>query len=405
LENIDIMHKATDNSKTQLKQVVTKEIIEQAFKERFNSTPVVVRSPGRVNLIGEHTDYNEGFVLPAAIDKETFVAIALRKDNEIHLHSFDFNDDFKSNINNLEKSDKGWPDYILGVADQLIKGGNKLAGFDLVFGGNIPMGAGLSSSAALECATAFALNELNKLNVDKVQLVKYSQAAENKFVGVNCGIMDQFISMFGKKSQVFKLDCRDLTYEYFPFDFPGIKIVLLDTQVKHSLGSSEYNTRRQQCEKGVSILRKHYPSINSLRDVSIDFLKQHESEMDPVVYKRCEYVVEENDRLISGCESLRKGDLKSFGLKMIGSHEGLSKKYEVSCKELDFLAEFARTQEGVFGSRMMGGGFGGCTINIVKEEFVDLFINNATKEYKEKLGLDLKAYSGVIEDGTSIVDR
>jgi galactokinase len=291
----------------------------------------------------------------------------------------------------------------LGVADQLIKGGYSVAGFNCVFGGNIPMGAGLSSSAALECATAFALNELNKLNIDKVQMVKYSQAAENKFVGVNCGIMDQFISMFGKKNQVFKLDCRDLSYEYFPFDFPGVKIVLLDTQVKHSLGSSEYNTRRQQCEKGVAILRKHQPSINSLRDVSIDFLKAHQSEIEPEVYKRCEYVVEENDRLLTGCESLRKGDLVAFGQKMNGSHDGLSKKYEVSCKELDFLAEFARKQEEVFGSRMMGGGFGGCTINIVKEEAVDSFIQKAAEAYKKDLGLELRAFTGKIENGTSIV--
>ena len=396
------MHKPIDTPEIQAREVVTKEIIQKAFIERFNTKPFIVRSPGRVNLIGEHTDYNEGFVLPAAIDKETFVAISLRSDNEIHLHSYDFNDDHKSNINNLEKSGKGWPDYILGVADQLIKAGNTLRGFNLVFGGNIPMGAGLSSSAALECATAFALNELNKLNVDKVQLVKFAQAAENKFVGVNCGIMDQFISMFGKKNQVFKLDCRDLSYEYFPFDFPGVKIVLLDTQVKHSLGSSEYNTRRQQCEKGVSILRKHDPSINSLRDVTIDFLRKHQNEMDPVVYKRCEYVVEENDRLISGCVSLRKGDLATFGQKMFGSHDGLSKKYEVSCKELDFLAEFARKQEGVLGSRMMGGGFGGCTINIVKDEFINTFIENAANEYKKVLGLELKAYTGVIENGTSI---
>jgi galactokinase len=209
--------------------------------------------------------------------------------------------------------------------------------------------------------------------------------------------------MFGKKNQVFKLDCRDLTYEYFPFDFPEVKIVLLDTQVKHSLGSSEYNTRRMQCEKGVAILRRHNPSINSLRDVSIDFLKAHKSEIDPEVYRRCEYVVEENDRLLTGCESLRKGDLKTFGQKMNGSHEGLSKKYEVSCKELDFLAEFAHKQEEVYGARMMGGGFGGCTINIVKEEAVDSFIKKAAEAYKKELGLELRAFTGVIENGTSIV--
>ena len=382
---------------------MSRSTIESLFKEKFNAQPLLVRSPGRVNLIGEHTDYNEGFVLPAAIDKETIVGVTLRDDDLIHIYSADFDDDFQGSLSALKPSEKEWPNYIMGVADQLQKAGHKLKGFNCVFGGNIPIGAGLSSSAALECATIFALNELNKLHVDKVQLVKFSQAAENQFVGVNCGIMDQFISMFGKKDNVFKLDCRDLTYEYFPFQLQGIKIVLLDTNVKHSLASSEYNTRRQQCEAGVEILRKYNPSINSLRDVNLELLRAHKNEIEVEVFKRCEYVIEENERLISGCNSLRDGDIKAFGQKMYGSHEGLSKKYEVSCRELDFLVDFAKKHDIVLGARMMGGGFGGCTINLVKDEGIDAFIEKASIEYKAAMGLELKSYVAVIEDGTCII--
>lgn len=388
---------------TEAKQAVSKQHIETIFKEKYNTKPLVVRSPGRVNLIGEHTDYNEGFVLPAAIDKEILVAISQREDNEIHIFSMDLDDTYSGNLNELKKSDKGWPNYILGVVDQLIKGGYRISGFNCVFGGNIPIGAGMSSSAALECATIFCLDQLYKLAIDKIQLVKYAQAAENQFVGVQVGIMDQFISMFGKKNQVFKLDCRDLSYEYFPFELKGIKIVLLDTQVKHSLGSSEYNTRRQQCEAGVQVLKKYDSSIKSLRDVSLELLKTHKEELDPVIYKRCEYVVEENIRLLTGCESLRAGDIKTFGQKLYESHEGLSHKYEVSCPELDFLVEFAKKHEIVLGARMMGGGFGGCTINIVKDQNIDGFIRQAANEYKAAMGIEMKAYIAVIENGTSIL--
>ncbi|HYG39889.1 MAG TPA: galactokinase [Cytophagales bacterium] len=386
------------------RSAISKEAILSVFKEKYQGFPLPVRSPGRVNLIGEHTDYNEGFVLPAAIDKETRVVMSLREDNDINIYSIDLDDNYKGKIDDLKRSEKGWPNYILGVADQLIKAGHQIKGFNCVFGGNIPIGAGLSSSAALECATIFGLNELNHLKIEKVRLVKFAQAAENHFVGVQCGIMDQFISMFGRKNQVFKLDCRDLSYEYFPFMTEGIKIVLLDTQVKHSLNSSEYNTRRQQCEAGVNMLKKYNSSIYSLRDVSLPLLKEHREEMDPIVYKRCEYVLEENERLLRGCESLKDGDLKAFGQKMYESHEGLSRKYEVSCPELDFLVEFSKKESAVLGARMMGGGFGGCTINIVKEQDLEAFIEKAAKEYKKATGIDLKAYAAVIEDGTSVVD-
>lgn len=373
------------------------------YKEVYNSEPLIVRSPGRVNIIGEHTDYNEGFVLPAAIDKAIYVAAERRNDDLLQLYSLDFKDKFEVNLKELEPSkEHHWANYIMGVADQLIKRGYSLGGFNLFLDGDIPIGAGLSSSAAVECATAYALNEIFALNISKGELVKIAQKAEHEFAGVMCGIMDQFASVFGKKDQVIKLDCRSLDYEYVPLKLNGIKIVLLNTNVKHSLASSEYNTRRLQCEKGVAMVKKQHPEVKSLRDVTLDMLDKYVSQ-DEIVYQRCKFVVEENIRLLEGCEDLKNGNIKSLGQKMFATHDGLSRDYEVSCKELDFLVDRVRNNPDVLGARMMGGGFGGCTINLVKEEAIDSLIQTLSKTYKEQMNLELTAYIAQIEDGTSAI--
>jgi galactokinase len=300
-------------------------------------------------------------------------------------------------------SDKHWPNYILGVVDQIQKRGYKIDGFNLVIDGDVPLGAGLSSSAAVECATAFALNEIFALHMDKMEMVKAGQKAEHTFAGVLSGIMDQFASMFGKKDHAINLDCRSLEYEYVPLRLNGHKILLLNTNVKHSLSSSEYNTRRKQCEQGVAWIKEHHPNVKSLRDVSMGMLQQYVQPKDELIYKRCKYVVEENIRLLEGCEDLKKGNLEALGKKMFRTHEGLSREYEVSCKELDYLVEQVKNNPAVVGARMMGGGFGGCTINLVKEDAIDDLVSQVSKDYQKAMNLELSAYVAVIEDGSSIV--
>lgn len=365
--------------------------------------PLIVRSPGRINIIGEHLDYNEGFVLPAAIDKAIYVAIAKRNDNEIHLYAVDYKESHVLNTNTVETSDKHWPNYILGVVDQLQKNGFDIGGFDLLIDGDVPLGAGLSSSAAVECATAFALNELFDLQLSKLQMVQVAQKAEHVFAGVMCGIMDQFASMFGKKDHVIKLDCRTINYEYVPLDLKGYKIVLLNTNVKHSLSSSEYNVRRQQCEQGVAWIQQQHPEIKTLRDANMQMLNDNVLPKDKLIYKRCKYVVEEIQRLQQGCDDLQQGDVKALGKKMFRTHEGLSNEYEVSCDELDFLVGAVKNNDAVVGARMMGGGFGGCTINLVKEEAVAALIEEVTNAYQKQWHLEAKPYITNIETGTCII--
>ena len=360
---------------------------------------IIVRSPGRINLIGEHTDYNNGFVLPAAIDKAVYVTVKKNNGNHCALYSVDFNESIEVRLDALQPLPGHWSTYILGVADQLLKRGHTIDGFDLAVYGDVPLGAGLSSSAALECATVFALNELFNLHIEKKQMTLIAQLAEHTFAGVKCGIMDQFASVFGKKDHVFKLDCRSLAYEYFPLDIKGYSIVLLDSQVKHSLASTEYNVRRQQCEEGVRIIQKKYPDVQSLRDATLSMIEEC-LQNDSVVYKRCRYIVEENLRLIDGCTDLKSGQLKAFGNKMFATHEGLSKAYEVSCPELDFLVDAVRSSKDVIGARMMGGGFGGCTINLVKADNVDNFIADLSSQYELAQQRTLKAYTVSVEDGT-----
>jgi galactokinase len=375
--------------------------ITERFKTLFAEEPVVTRSPGRVNLIGEHTDYNNGFVLPAAINKAIYMAVSPRNDHELHFVSEDLDLTYQGDIHRLVPSRLQWPDYLLGVIEQLQKAGHPVGGFNCVFGGDIPPGAGMSSSAALECATIYSLNEIFDLGLDKLTMVKLAQRSENEFVGVKCGIMDQFASMYGRKEHAIRLDCQSLEYEYVPFNMDGIRIVLFDTRVKHSLASSEYNLRRQQCEAGVKLVKAHHPDVNSLRDVTPDMLARYIAPADPIIYKRCRYVVEENARLLAACEDLRQGNIAAFGRKMFATHEGLSVLYQVSCAELDFLVEHVKDHPAVLGARMMGGGFGGCTINLVREEAIGELVAHTVTAYAKAMNKELKVYKGQIENGTS----
>ncbi|MEO8769056.1 MAG: galactokinase [Ferruginibacter sp.] len=375
--------------------------ITKVFLEKYGTTSSVFRSPGRVNIIGEHTDYNEGFVLPGAIDKNIYVAVSKRNDNIIHLYATDFNEDFSINVEDVKKSPVQWANYILGVVDQLQKAGAVLTGFNLLVDGDVPIGAGLSSSAAVECATAFALNEIFELGFDRIKLSYMAQKAEHVFAGVNCGIMDQFASMLGKKDHVIKLDCRSLKYEYIPFKLDGYKIVLLNTNVKHNLASSEYNIRRQQCEEAVAIIKAFHPEVKSLRDVSMDMLDKYVAFEHPLIHQRCKYVIKENMRLLAACEDLKNGNIVALGNKMYQAHMGLSTEYEVSCKELDFLVDHVKLIPGVVGARMMGGGFGGCTINIVQEDAIERLIKEVSIAYEAAMKLPLTSYIAVIENGTS----
>jgi galactokinase len=378
--------------------------LKQKFQSLFNSEPLLVRSPGRVNIIGEHTDYNEGFVLPAAIDKAIYIAIGKRNDEVISLYAQDYQQSHEINLSNIVPTDKHWPNYILGIVDQLQKKNYPIRGFNLVIDGDVPLGAGLSSSAAVECATVYALNDLFGLGIEKIEMVKMAQLAEQTFAKVMVGIMDQFASMFGKKGHAIKLDCRSLEYEYVPLVLKGIKILLLNTNVKHSLASSEYNTRRAQCEEGVALVKEKHPEVNSLRDVTMEMLQTLVAPKDQIIFKRCKYVVEENIRLLEGCEDLKKGHIDALGKKMFLTHEGLSKEYEVSCKELDFLVDHVKNNPVVLGARMMGGGFGGCTINLVKEEAIDGLVKKISKDYQQAMNLELSAYIAGIEDGSSVME-
>ena len=381
--------------------------VRTTFESQYDNEPLLIRSPGRVNLIGEHTDYNEGFVLPAAIDKVIVFGLGKNDSTRGRIYSVDLKQSFEFDINaeTFVKSDLHWPNYIMGAVEQLKKAGHEIGGFDCAFGGNIPIGAGLSSSAAVEGGLLFGLTQLFDLDVDKLTMVQMGVRTENDFVGVNCGIMDQFINIFGEDHQVIKLDCRSLDFELVPFERDDVRVVLCDTQVRRELASSEYNVRRKQCEDGVAILKKYDAGISSLRDVTIEMLQRHEDEFDPVIYKRCKYVVEENNRVLAACNDLGRNDFKSFGKRMFQSHDGLSNEYEVSCEELDVLVEEAKKVEGVLGSRMMGAGFGGCTINIVEEKHLESFTAHIQKAYKDRTGKTIKVYKTSIDAGTEVVTK
>jgi len=385
---------------------IHKDRIIGIFKDKFSkeTKPIIVRSPGRINLIGEHTDYNEGFVLPAAIDKAIIFALAPRSDRHFNLISADLNDACIVDSDNLKKSTKQWPNYFLGVIDQLLKTGLQPGGMNVVFGGDVPIGAGLSSSAALGSGFIFALNELFSLGIDKLAMVKMAQRAEHEYAGVNCGIMDQFINIFGKDKTVLKIDCRSLEYQYFSFQRNDLRIILCETPMRRDLATSEYNIRRHQCETGVALLRKYDGAIKSLRDVSMQFLLAHQRDFDPLVFKRCKYVLEENERVLMSCEDLKRNDIISFGKRMYAAHTGQRDDYEVSCNDLDILVELASDMDGVIGARMMGGGFGGCTINIVEESKSERFIESISHLFRERTGKEVKIHSTKITGGTERIE-
>jgi galactokinase len=361
-----------------------------------------VCSPGRVNLIGEHTDYNEGFVLPGATDKAIVFAAAPRADAVCHFVARDFDQEFRCELDSLHRSPLRWPDYLQGVIDQLLRAGHKVRGFNCVFGGDIPIGAGMSSSAAIEAGLAFTLNVMFGLGLESLTLVKLAQKAENEFVGVRCGIMDQFINIHGREKKVLKLDCRSLAFEHFPFEREDLRIVVSDTLVRRELAGSEYNVRRQQCEDGVGQLRKYQPGIHSLRDVPQALLKEHQAEFDPVVYRRCDYVIRENIRVEEACVDLVRGDFKSFGERMYESHFGLRDDYEVSSVELDTLVDAAARVPGVLGSRMMGAGFGGCTISLVESGAVPEFEDRVGRDYEATMGQRPKIHVIRVSAGTHL---
>jgi len=385
-----------------------KDKIQQLFSETFSAAPVIiVRSPGRINLIGEHTDYNNGWVLPASIDKAVYFAAAPRPDNIIEVWAADLKDKdtIVTDQPQQRSATKTWVNYLRGMVAQLQLSGIKIPGCNVVVTGDIPLGAGLSSSAAVECGFAFLLCRLSGQEMPRKELALMGQRSENQFVGANVGIMDQFASVFGKQGHVIRLDCRTLDYQYFPFHFSGIDIILCDTGVKHSFGEgdSEYNKRRRDCEQGVAILQQHLPGIQSLRDVSIADFAKYKHLLPPVIARRCDFVVNEINRVEAACEDLLNKDLVAFGTKMYATHRGLQHDYEVSCEELDFLVDFASGRQEVLGSRMMGGGFGGCTINLVKQEGSAAFIEAATKAYKQQLNLPLKCYITHIEQGLDVI--
>jgi len=370
----------------------------------MENTVITAISPGRINIIGEHTDYNNGFVLPAAIDKKT--VFELKKNNTdsiVNVYAANLEERYTFDLQDFQPLKEGWQNYIMGVVHELQQVGAIIKGFDSKFEGDVPIGSGMSSSASLECSLAYGLNELFELGLDKWQLIKASQKAEHNFVGTKCGIMDQFASMMGKKNHVMLLDCQSLEYDYFPLDLGDYQLILLNTNVEHSLAGSEYNLRRATCEEGVALLQKKLPNIQSLRDVSSEDFSKYKNLLPEKTIKRCRHVILENERVLAATKALQNKNFEALGKLVYQSHFSLQKDYEVSCPELDYLVQLTLDKAYILGSRMMGGGFGGCTINIIEKKWVSSFIDLATSEYKKKFGLDLSPYSVSIEDGSSIL--
>ena len=372
-----------------------KEFVKKHFAERFGCEGVAYASPGRINLIGEHTDYNGGFVFPGAIDKGMIAEIKLNGTEKVCAFALDLDEYCEFGLNEEDAPSQGWARYIFGVCREIQKRGGKIAGFNTVFAGDVPLGAGMSSSAALESTFAFALNELFNLGIDKFELARIGQSTEHNYVGVKCGIMDQFASVFGKAGHLMRLDCRSMEFEYFPFapDQNGYKVVLLNSCVKHELVGSPYNDRRNSCERVAKVLGQEF-----LRGATMDQLEAIKDQISEEDYLRARYVIGEEQRVLDVCAALEKGDYETVGARMYETHWGMSKDYEVSCEELDFLATVAK-ECGVTGSRIMGGGFGGCTINLVKAELYDAFIEKAKTAFAEKYGHEPIVIPVVISDG------
>jgi len=373
--------------------------IKSKFSELFGAGGTLYTSPGRINLIGEHTDYNGGFVLPGAIDKAMYCMIQPNGSGKVKAFALDLNESCEFGLEEADKPAQQWACYIFGVCREMAKKGKPVQGFDTVFAGDVPLGAGMSSSAALESCFGFALNDQFNLGFTLMEIALMGQATEHNYVGIKCGIMDQFASCHGKEGYLMRLDCRSLEFEYVPFNPKGYELVLINTCVEHNLAAGgEYNKRRASCERVVAEIAKTHPEVKLLRDADMDMLKAVQDKVDPVDYMRAEFVVGEVQRLLDACAAMEKDDYETVGKKMYETHEGLSKKYEVSCTELDFLNDQAK-KWGVTGSRVMGGGFGGCTINLVKAEKLDYFVKNATEAYEKEFGIKPKVYDVVIKNG------
>ena len=373
--------------------------VSEIFAERFGCHGDRFASAGRINLIGEHTDYNGGFVFPGAIDKTIVAEIKANDTDTVRVFSVDCDEYAEFGLEEKDKPAQTWARYIFGVCREIIKAGGRVGGFDAVFAGDIPLGAGLSSSAALESCFAFALNEIfNGARIDKFRLALIGQATEHNYCGVNCGIMDQFASVFGRKDNLMRLDCRSLEYEYFPFRPVGYRLLLIDSLVKHQLSDSPYNKRRESCERVSARL-----GIDTLRDATMEMLDAVKDGLSDEDYRRARFVIGEKDRVLDVCDALETGDYERVGRDMYATHDGLSHDYEVSCEELDFLNDLAR-KSGVTGSRIMGGGFGGCTINLVRDDIADRFKDTVRAEYSARYGLEPKFYDVVISDGARRLD-
>jgi len=380
-----------------------KEKIREKFKTIYGTSGHLYASAGRINLIGEHTDYNGGYVFPGAIDCGIMAEIKPNGFNKVHAYSLDYDEYVEFGLEEEDKPVQPWARYIFGVCRETIKRGGKVEGFNTVFAGDVPLGAGLSSSAALESTFAFAINEIFHNNIDKFELAKIGQSTEHNYCGVNCGIMDQFASIFGKKGSLIRLNCKTLEYKYFPFNPEGYRLVLIDSCVKHELASSAYNKRRASCENACAAIKKRHPEIDFLSDAKRVWLEEVRAEIPEEDFLRAEYVIGEVQRVLDVCDALERGDYETVGEMMYQTHFGLSRLYEVSCEELDFLNKLARKHD-VTGSRVMGGGFGGCTINLVREDLYSDFINDAKKKFAEKFGHEPKIYDVVISDGARMVE-
>ncbi len=376
-----------------------KEKIRKDFKERFGTEGTLYASAGRINLIGEHTDYNGGFVFPGAIDKVIMAEIKPNGLRKVRVYSMDIAEYVEFGLDENDSPVQGWARYVFGICREILKRGGKVNGFDAVFAGDVPLGAGLSSSAALESCFAFALNDLfNDNSIDKFELARIGQSTEHNYCGVNCGIMDQFASVFGRKGNLMRLDCRSMEYGYFPFSPEDYRLVLVDSRVKHELKDSPYNRRRESCERVAGRL-----GLETLRDATMEMLDGVKGDISAEDYSRAKFVIEEKDRVLAVCDALEAGDYDTVGRKMYETHRGLSRDYEVSCVELDFLNDVAK-EIGVTGSRIMGGGFGGCTINLVRNDLHDIFIKEAVSRFREKYGHEPRIYDVVISDGARRVE-
>ena len=383
----------------QLKRVV------EVFREWVGGTPRVFRAPGRVNLIGEHTDYNDGFVMPFAIDRETLTAVAPRDDRKINVSALDVDENAVVDLDASPVKQRGtWLDYVEGTARKLHEKAAFDSGADLVFSSTVPIGGGLSSSAALEVSIGLALLSLAGKDVDKEALAFAAQSAEHEFVGIRSGIMDQFTSVFGRAEHAMLLDCRSLERQQIPLAMDGTMIAVCDTLVKHELASSEYNLRREECEEGVVQLRKSLPEINSLRDVTSKDLEKYGVALPDTIARRCRHVVTENERTLAAADALRKRDPAEVGRLMYESHRSLRDDYQVSCPELDTLVDAASQIKGVFGARMTGGGFGGCTVNLISEKSLEHFQKELRNKYAERFGKEPEIYVFEAADGASEIN-